>query len=354
MSRPSSRRAARALVVVVGLAGAVAPAALAPPVARAEDAETDAAKAALLAAAATKDPQKVAAALDRADALVGPGATFPTRADLADWIGGLPAELTSRPEVRLRRAWLYLAGKRGADAVPLLTEALAAAPKDGMLHAYLGEAKRQAGDLAAAVASFLAALDLGADDGHVLPPVRRLVFDLHQERERDPADALPRYATVPLPLLDRRRMPDVEEALYDWLEYDAQAARPDAGRVGRFRVAAAAHALRAARPAADVPEGDRLRLARKALASGRALAALGPLPAGAPAPFDLFAAAVRLGETGGSEGHLVPEALTSLAEAALERGRFVLAATLARRRLGISDSPGARRVLERVPADVGD
>ena len=81
------------------------------------------------------------------------------------------------------------------------------------------------------------------------------------------------------------------------------------------------------------------------------------LPADAkdlPTRFDLLAQAVRLGETPGGEGHEVPEALAALAEEALGKGRWLLADKMARRRLAISDSPAARRVLLALPPDVGD
>ncbi|MFO0934363.1 MAG: hypothetical protein U1E39_16875 [Planctomycetota bacterium] len=339
---------AHALLFVAVLAAAVA----AVPVARAEDDAVTAAGAALVEAAKSRDAGRVAAALEAADALVGPGASFPTRADLADWLGGLPDAVTSLDVVKVRRAWLYVAGKRGKDAVPLLDAALAKDPKNTLLRSYLGEAKRQTGDLAGAMEAWKAALEAGAPDDQVLPSVRRLVYDLHQEREKDPADALPRYATVAAPLLAMRPMADVEEALYDWLVYDALMARPDAARVARLRTEAARHVAVAAR--GTIPEGDRTRVARKALEAGQFVAGLASAPDDVPTAFDLFAAAVRLGQVAGAEGHEVPEALTALAEAALAKGRFVLAAAMARRRLAISDSPAARRVLEAVPADVGD
>jgi tetratricopeptide (TPR) repeat protein len=260
---------------------------------------------------------RVAAALEAADALVGPGASFPTRADLADWLGGLPEAVTSLDVVKVRRAWLYVAGKRGKDAVPLLDAALAKDPKNTLLRSYLGEAKRQTGDLAGAMEAWKAALEAGAPDDQVLPSVRRLVYDLHQEREKDPADALPRYATVAAPLLAMRPMADVEEALYDWLVYDALMARPDAARVARLRTEAARHIAVAVR--GTIPEGDRTRVARKALEAGQFVAGLASVPDDVPTAFDLFAAAVRLGQVAGAEGHEVPEALTALAEAALKK-----------------------------------
>jgi hypothetical protein len=79
-----------------------------------------------------------------------------------------------------------------------------------------------------------------------------------------------------------------------------------------------------------------------------------PPPAGVPERFDLLAAAVRLGAGAESDAHEVPEALAALAEAAFTQGRFALAERMARRRLAISDSPAAKRVLLSLPPDVGE
>ena len=79
-----------------------------------------------------------------------------------------------------------------------------------------------------------------------------------------------------------------------------------------------------------------------------------PSALGDPTPFDALAVAVRLGERASGEGHELPEALAELAAEALAKGRYVLADRLARRRLAISDSPTARRVLRAMPADAGD
>jgi tetratricopeptide (TPR) repeat protein len=319
----------------------------------AEDDEVTAARTVLVEAATSGEAARLQAALERADALVGPGASFPTQADLADWLGSLPPPVASRPAVRLRRAWLYVAGKRGKDALPLLEEALGTDPKSAWLRAYVGEAKRQVGDVDGAVAAWSAALAAGATDDQVLPSVRKLVWDLYQERARDPTSGLPRYATVVAPLLATKAMPDVEEQLFDWLTFDAAQDGVEAARATTLRQAALPHLMRALR--AKVADADRPRLAGKALATARAGWFAGAAAGeGMPTDFDVLAEAVRLGERAGGEGHEVPAALTALAEVALAKGRYVLAGHLARRRLANSDSPGARRVLEQLPADLGD
>lgn len=326
------------------------------PGSRAGDARDEVRTALLAAADADDGAVALAVALDEADRrLVGSDAPFATRAELADWIGTLPERVVEHDVVIVRRAWLYVAGRQGAAALPLLDVALERDPGNTLLVCYLGEARRQSGDLEGAIAAWVAALDAGAPDEQVLPSVRRLVFDLHRDRAADPRSALPRYATVVEPILRRRALRDVEEALYDWLDFDALVARPDGPRVAALRAAALSHLSRALRG----PVGDehRVRLARKAFEAARTLRATwrdGRPPEGVPSAFDLLSAAVRLGVGFTDSGHEVPEALTALAQVALEKGRFVLAASLARRRLAISDSPGARAVLEALPPEVGD
>lgn len=335
-------RATFAVVAVVLTSALLAPRA------RAEDDEAVRVREALVAAA-RQGPAAVGKVLEEADALVGPGATFPGRGDLADWLGAMPPAVAELPVVRLRRAWLYVTGKRGADAMPLIATALETEPKNALLRSYLGEAKRQTGDVAGAVGEWVRALGDGATDEQVLPSVRRLVYDLHQVREKDATDALPRYATAAKPVLDLRPARDVAEALADWLFYDADQARADAARSARLIAEGLRWTWAAVR--AGVPEPDRLRLARKAYDAGMRRRAVVSPADDLPSAYDLFAQAVRWAETG-TEGHGLPEALAALAEEAFEKGRYVLASALCKRRLAISDSPTARRVLAQLPPDV--
>lgn len=350
--------AGRLLPRVMLLAGLVGALLLLPaaPGSRAGDARDEVRAALLGAADADDEAAALALALDDADRrLVGADAPFATRAELSDWLGTLPERVVEHEVVLVRRAWLYVAGRQGAAALPLLEVALERDPGNTLLTCYLGEARRQAGDLVGAIDAWVGALDAGAPDEQVLPSVRRLVFDLHRDRASDPAGALPRYVTVVEPILRRRRLPDVEEALYDWLDFDALGARPDGPRVAALRAAALRHLARALHR--EVGDEHRVRLARKAFEAARTLRATWPEgapPEGVPTAFELLSAAVRLGVGFTDSGHEVPEALTALARVALEKGRFVLAASLARRRLAMSDSPGARAVLEALPPDVGD
>ena len=324
----------------------------------AEDEAAERVKAALLDAAG--NPTRLAKVLDESTALVGPSAVFPDFGALADWYGTLPASVSGQPVVSVRRAWMYVSTKRGADAIPLLEPALVTSPRDALLRSYLGEARRQAGDLAGAVTELARALDDGATDEQALPSVRKVVYEIKTAPNAPTTEGLPTYATAAATFLARREMRDVRQSLIEWLLYDAVPSRTSASRSALLRAEAIRHLAITLRP--PVPLGERLRLARRALEVVPMLKALPEdVRATLPTPFDLLASAVRLGEAVDAEGnatgdggHLLPEALAFLAEEALAKGRYVLADALARRRLAISDSPTARAVLRGLPPDVGD
>ena len=226
-------------------------------------------------------------------------------------------------------------------------------PRNAIFLAYQGEARRQTGDLAGAIADLAAALDAGASNEHVLPSARKIVYDVKREQAKGLREGLPLYATIAAPILARREMLDVREALVEWLAYDADQRKGDAPGAPVLRAEAIRQAYAVLK--APGPKADRMRAARMAYDAGGWARGLGAQPpADLPTAFDLYAEAVRLGERAGEEGHDLPEALTALAEEALAKGRYVLAERLARRRLAISDSPASRRVLRQLPPDVGD
>jgi hypothetical protein len=352
-SNPTRRRASRLLALVCAAFSASAA-----PV-RGEDAEAVTAREAIVAAIATKDDTKISKALTDARGLVGPGKTFPTNAELAGWLGELPESVTGLPIVKTERAWLYISGRKGAEAIPLLLSMLPPGTENALLRSYLGEARRQGGDPAGAVMEWVAALQAGATDEQVMPSVRRLLYDVHETRGSDPKGVPPVYATVAAPIFQMRPSPDVAESLADWLAADVEMWKGDPARVEILRAEEYRQFLVAAKgPWREGSDEARLALARKAYDAGiewregKAPIAGADKP-DAPTLFDLFAAAVRLGETG-TEGHGIPEALTALAEQAAAKGRYVLAGRLCRRRLSISDSPAARKILVTLPPDVGD
>ena len=119
--------------------------------ARADDEACDSVKAALVAAVSKHDGPALKKALDDANALVGSMATFPDLGALADWFSTLPGPVATHPTVEARRAWMYLLSKRGADAIEMVTKRLAKEPTHALFLAYLGEAKRQTGDVPGAI-----------------------------------------------------------------------------------------------------------------------------------------------------------------------------------------------------------
>lgn len=154
----------------------------------------------------------------------------------------------------------------------------------------------------------------GAPDDQVLPSARRLVYDLHQEREKDPATrcrATPRSRRRSSrcgrwPTSRRRSTTGSSTTPYG---------RPDVARVARLRTEAARHIAVAVR--GTIPEGDRTRVARKALEAGQFAGGPRVGPRRRPHGVRPLRGRRAARQVAGAEGHEVPEALTALAEAAL-------------------------------------
>jgi hypothetical protein len=346
---------ARAVVARGGLAlAAIVPLVFAGP-ARAEDEDVERARAALVAAV-SKGEGAVAAALTEAQGLVGPGRVWPDLGAYADWVETLPPEVNALRTVKLRRAWAYVSTKRGQNAMPLLEALRAADPRDAVVLAYLGEATRLVGDPADAILAMKAAVAAGASDDLVVPTLRKIAYDA-QQREPQPAEgetptALPAWIGTGESVLAVRDLADVRLSLVRWAMAGGDADRGPRG--ARLREKAVSLAW----PALLSPPEDRaslgLSLSRLAFDLAHARTTLPADAKGLPTRFDLLAQAVRLGDSAGGEGHEVPESLAMLAEEALQKGRYVLADRMARRRLAISDSAVARRVLLSLPPDAGE
>jgi hypothetical protein len=356
VARPEPRRrAGRFLAALTALScalGLVLPA-------RAEDEAVEKARAALIAAAAKGDGAPISAALDEAQKLVGPGAVWPDLGVFADWVETLPPEVNKLRTVMLRRGWAYLMAKRGQHALPLLEAVKAKTPKDGVVLAYTGEAKRLIGDSAGSLAALKEAVANGASDELVVPTLRKIAYESWRDEPKPaegddakpPAD-LPHWVAVGETVLAVRDAADVRLSLVRWAMAGGDADRSPRAALLREK------AVTLAWPVLVKPPADRLSLgislARLAFDLARQRTSLPADAKGLPTRFDLLAQAVRLGDVPGADGHEVPEALAGLAEEALGKGRYVLADKMARRRLSISDSPAARRVLLALPPDVGD
>ena len=323
-----------------------------PRVARGEDEAVAKARTEIVAAAAKHDMTALAAALDAAQSLVGPSATFPDLGAWSDWLGTLPADVLRLRDVLVRRGWAYVTAKRGKDAVGPLRAALEQRAKDGVVRAYLGEATRQAGDVEGALREFKEAIVTGATDAFVVPSLTKIVYDAKREGPTPEGDALPSYAVLSREALSIREMPDVRVAVVQWLAYDA-----DQAEASKRATALRVEALRAAWPlfGARATPLEGVSYPRLAYDAAGWAKKLGPSrPADVPDRFDFLSACVRSMADSGADVPEIPEAFAFLADEALSKGRYLLASRMARRRLDISDSPTARRVLLALPPDVGD
>jgi hypothetical protein len=239
--------------------------------------------------------------------------------------------------------------------LPLLATLLREQPGNPLLLAYVGESKRQTGDVEGALAALADALRAGASDEAVVPSIQKLLFDRKVDPLKDAKpDASPSYATLAGPLFTLRPMVEVRLSIVGWLADDLARAKGDAVRTTSLALELARQLVATSRLV--LPEGEAPRLATTAFELAATMKGL-PKDAihdGDMTRFDVLAVVVRLGERASGDGHDRPEALSALAEEALAKGRFVLADHLARRRLAISDSPAARRVLRALPPDVGD
>jgi hypothetical protein len=240
---------------------------------------------------------------------------------------------------------MYVSVKRGSAAIEVLEAALAAQPKDGVARAYLGEARRQTGDAQAAASDLAQALRDGAPSDFVVPSVTKLLYDLR--REPAAAQGLPGYAAAAATFLLAGENAEIRVAVARWLAFDAEKTRGDLARTALLYSTAVRHAWAVV---SNPPPGtSAARLAYQASEWRKAVGA--SAPGDLPGRYELLSASVRQGA--GGETDEVPEAVAALAEVALEEERFALAHAMATRRLALSDSPAARRVLLALPPDVG-
>ncbi len=292
----------------------------------------------------------VGRALDALQARVGQGGELSDLGAFGDWLGGLPDGRATEPLVQLRRGWAYVSAKRGKDALAPLESVLKDDPSKGLVRAYLGEALRQAGRLEDALAMLATAVKAGYDAPHLHESALEAVLGLRRDRPAREAQGLPAYAQAAGPFLlvveDDALHATLARALLDDL---AAFDKPDSVRGLAWAGAAGEHAWHVLARTDQVEGGARLALDAALALESADSAAQGRTPR-----FDLLARAYVLGKPTEREGHDLPEVLPLLAEAALAEGRYALAHRLARERLELSESPAARRVLLRLPPDVGD
>lgn len=297
-----------------------------------------------------RSDERVGFALDRLQARIG-APEFPDAGAFGDWLAQLPDGRAAHPVVRLRRGWAYVTARRGAQAVELLEGALRDDPGSGFVRACLGEALRQAGRLAPAMEMLASARRTGYAAPHLRQSLEECFHGLRAGGAVKDAPGLPDYAAGAQAWLAHGPDPALQallaRALLDDLSaYDA----PTRERGRLWARTAAPHALAAP---ADEP-AQRVSAAQMALDAALALEGEEAAQPGRTLRFDLLARAYALGTPLEREGHDLPEVLPLLAEAAIDEGRPELAARLARQRLDLSESPAARRVLLRLPPDLGD
>lgn len=321
-------------------------------VGRSEEADLDSLRGRLVGA---RTPLAVDEALDALAERIGSSGGFEDARDFGDWLGQLPPEVAERSRVLLRRGWAYLAARRPADAAAPLHAVLEHGGEEtGVALAYLGEAARLAGEPARAFERLTAACLEGYRTAFVVESAHKAAFVMRQEKPSKAFDDLPDYAVALDGILDVFDHPLLRTAAARWLLDDYAAyAIPGTKRARLWARVAARHALAAAPSIADLPssgtEGTRLFF--------DAAVALEPedrATAGRTLRFDLLSWAYRLGNRPDQDTHAIPPVVAMLAQAALDEGRYQLADRLARQRLGISDSPAARRVLDALPPDVGE
>ena len=293
---------------------------------------------------------RIGEALDLLTAKVGDAAFFADEGAFGDWLATLPDGRADHPLVRVRRGWAYVAAKRGKDAVPLLETALQDNPADGVGRAYLGEALRQVARFAEAAEMLTSAVKCGYYGKHLHDSLVKTLFDSRRASIAGHADELPEYVGFARTYLAVRPDPEIDFIVAQLLLEDfATYEKPERARGRLWAEAAGEHALRSLRTSPTVQDGS----AKLAFDAARTLAFLDEERHGATDRYDLLAMAHRFGQDPAGGPPQYPQVLVWLAESAAREGRFELAWRLATRRLEISGSPRARRLLMSLPPDLG-
>ncbi len=292
-------------------------------------------------------------ALDDLTARIGKQDGFDDHGAFGDWLGKLPKKRAKHPRIQQRRGWAYVVAKRGKEAVTPLQVALKDNPSDGLTRAYLGEALRQSGRHADALSMLATAIVANYRKAHVKESAIEAALSLRRDTEAvKGAGGLPAYATGLIEVRKARVDPELDSIIARWLLWDLRTHdKPSSTRGKLWATTAATHALASIAWAKEpLPGSDQL-----AFDAGVALEPQDLDSGGRTARFDLLSHACRLGAAFAQDGaHHVPAAYTHLAEAATAMGRYELAGRLVRKRLEISFSPRAWRLLKRLPPDVAD
>ncbi len=296
--------------------------------------------------------RQIAAALDGLSARIGKQPGFKDAGALGDWLKALPSGRNRWPLVLQRIGWAYVAVQRGPEAIEPLEAALKDNPGSGPTRAYLGEALRQAGRELEGLKMMAVALRLRYDSAHLKESIMEAAANLRRSGQAKDADGLPHYAEGIRDVLMAKADPSLSATLARWLLWDLAAFdKPGTERGSLWAKTAAAQTLVALDTTSELIAGSQQLAFDAALAiEGADEEAMGDTER-----FDLLVHAVRLGEALAAGGvHLMPQAYTHLAEAAAAEGRYALAWRLATKRMDISYSPRAARLMRTLPPDLGD
>jgi hypothetical protein len=281
---------------------------------------------------------------------VGEAAFFDDHAAFALWLSELPDGRAENRLVRQRIGWAWILAKQGGKAIAPLEAALKDDPSDGLTRAYLGEALRQAKRFDEVAAMLASAVMCGERSTFVHDAIVATLVQLRATKIAGHADELPEYALAGQAYLQADPDPRVHHMIADMLLTDFKTyEKPERARGQQWAEAAGRHLLAALEGAREPLAGaDQI-----AYDAAVALAVLDEKSAGGSLRFDLLAQAYRLGRNPADGTHARPQVLTWLAEGAARDERFELAYRLAQERLAISDSARARRLLMRLPPDLG-
>jgi hypothetical protein len=208
---------------------------------------------------------------------------------------------------------------------------------------------RQTGRLEEAAAMLITAAEVGHEGSHLDESFRNTVYGLRVAQLAGHADGLPDYIRTIQAWLEVRPSAAWHFSLARSLLDDMETfEKPHRDRGKLWAETAGRHALVALDADPTAFEGA-LKLAYDAAV---ALEVLDAEREGDTPRFDLLVWVYRLGAIPAEDSHSHPQAITWLAEAAAREGRPELAFRLATRRMEISWSPRARRLLMRLPPDL--
>ncbi|MDJ0522777.1 MAG: hypothetical protein QNJ90_11980 [Planctomycetota bacterium] len=268
----------------------------------------------------------------------------------ADWLGTLPDGKADHPLVKRHRGWALVKAKRGGEGIPHLEAALKSNPSDGLTRAWLADALRQGGKFMEAATMLTSAVQCGERGTYVDETIASILFAFRRSQISGHADDLPEYVLAARIYLGVNPDPKIHHTTARMLLDDfAVFEKPDRTRGKSWARAAAEHALLGITTAPKLIGGD-LQLAYDA---ARALEAVDAETKGNTLRYDLLETAYRLGIDPNGGPHARPDVVVWLAECAAREGRFDLAYRLVQERLSISESPRAKRLLMKLPPDLG-